>query len=115
MDILFVSIGKYKVVKAIEGKYFFFFLSLFFSVNEKKQKRLLNQIIQDTDEKFLQWAISQIADWKKIAHKPDCIIHGTKDRLIPIKEEGNLRKLIGGHFIIVQRSEEITSILEEIL
>ena len=102
-----------KLLRLLKARVFSSFYHYFFSVNEKEQKSLLNQIIQDTDEKFLRWAIFQIGGWKEITHKPDCIIHGNRDRLIPAKETDNLKKLTGGHFIIIQKSAEITSILEE--
>lgn len=37
---------------------------VFFGTRSKQESRLLHQIIADTDEKFLRWAIDQIMIWK---------------------------------------------------
>jgi len=50
------------------------------------QKKLLRQIINDTDISFLKWAIRAILNWKN-NQIPDNLIHvhGSADKLLPIR------------------------------
>ena len=87
----------------------------YFSVESKKESQLLRQIILDTDLKFSQWAISKIMNWK-----PEKIttarvhIHGSHDRIFPpvtIKNFTEVKK--AGHFMIVNRAEAISRLIQE--
>jgi hypothetical protein len=52
-------------------------------------------------------------DWSKSSNSKEIIrIHGTKDKLIPLR--GNAIKVEdGGHFMIVDKADEISKILNE--
>lgn len=64
----------------------------FFGITLKEDKMMLKQILRDTDAEFLFWAISQIVKWKNKTIPNNLIhIHGSKDRIIPIRN--NLIKL----------------------
>lgn len=85
----------------------------FFGVKSTEHKTLLGQILKDTDPTFLKWAINEIANWKNVKKPNNYIhIHGNQDRIIPIKNvECNFLIKGGGHFMTVNKSEEIKEII----
>jgi len=85
----------------------------YFGVSSPEEARLLHQIIDDTDEKFMTWAINQIMIWKNAVPIRNLVhIHGTRDRIFPAR---NIKKFIsvenGGHFMIVNRAPMISDII----
>jgi len=78
-----------------------------------KNKQLLKQIIKDTEPEFIRWALNAIINWSNEETPIEAIrIHGTKDKLIPLKGEANEIK-DGGHFMIVDKAEEISNLINE--
>jgi len=86
-----------------------------FGVESDHDKNLLSDIVKRTDPGFIDWGISSVATWQNDICPDNVVhIHGTDDRIFPIQEpdytvEG------GGHFMIVNRSKEISSILKKVL
>lgn len=78
-----------------------------------KNKQLLEQIIKDTSPTFIRWALNTIIQWsnKKNLIKP-IRIHGTNDKLIPLKGKA-LKIENGGHFMIVDNAEQISKLVNE--
>lgn len=85
----------------------------FFSVKTKGESIFLRQIILETSEEFLRWAIVQIMIWNNLKTHPNLLhIHGTEDRIFPyfaIKNCISIKE--GGHFMIVNRAKEISDII----
>lgn len=86
----------------------------YFGTENPDQSQLLRQIIDDTDTFFMKWAISEIMKWES-EHSSDVIhIHGSNDRVFPF---GKIKNAIiikdSGHFMIVNRSAQISKILTE--
>jgi len=81
-----------------------------------KKKKLLKHILDDTDLNFAKWAVNELVNWKndEKLSSPILRIVGTKDKLIPPKKE-NCQKLIdkGEHFMIVDRADEISQIINK--
>lgn len=78
---------------------------------------MLKQILQDTDVKFLKWAINQILNWKNNVVSSSVIhIHGNKDRIIPIR---NIKPTYvienAGHFMTMTHAREIELLLKKVL
>lgn len=80
-----------------------------------QQKELLNQILDDTDLSFAKWALEKLINWKNSTSLERVIkISGTKDRLIPPRGDSKMILIDGGaHFMIVDRAEEISSIINK--
>lgn len=112
--------GKLKLYQFVPKKYFTrpnrIAYSLF-GTKTAQEKELLDQILKDSDPDFIRWALNSISQWKnkeKLACKR---IHGTDDRIFPIKNlsidvaiEG------GGHLMVVSHSKEVgKAILEFII
>jgi esterase/lipase len=78
-----------------------------------KQTKLLNAILKDTDLKFAKWAINALISWKNEETLKNVIkIHGTKDKLIPLKSRKNVKLVKDGeHFMIVDKAQEISDII----
>ena len=76
-------------------------------------KELLTKIIQDTDPHFIKWALYIILTWNSPSSKGNIIrIHGTNDKLIPLKGDAKIIEN-GGHFMIVDRAEEVSNYINE--
>ena len=89
----------------------------FFGISSKEDKLMLKQILQDTDVKFLKWAINQILNWKNnVVHSSVIHIHGNQDRIIPIR---NIKPTYvienAGHFMTMTHAREIELLLKKVL
>ena len=78
-----------------------------------KNYKLLNDILNDTDLGFAKWAVNELINWENVTQLKNVIkVNGTNDKLIPPK--GNTKmELIdeGGHFMIVDRADEVSKII----
>ena len=90
------------------------FTNWIFSITAKSDKFLLEEILTASNPSFSKWAINEIVNWKRKTSPENIIrIHGTKDRVLPIINFKPAYLLKGGgHFMIVNRAEEISKILE---
>jgi len=91
------------------------FLYWIFGTKHTEQKTLLKHIINDTDLVFLKWAISKITKWDN-KHKAENLyhIHGTADKIFPIRFiKPDVKIMGGGHFMVYDKHEEISKILAE--
>lgn len=78
-------------------------------------KKLLTEILDETDLDFAKWAVIELINWKNLDRIDNLIrIHGTHDKLIPLKSTKTVKLINGGeHFMIVDRAEEISEIINE--
>jgi len=78
-----------------------------------ENKTLLNEIIKDTSPDFIRWALNSIIQWRNHTNKLEILrIHGTKDRLIPLK--GSAIKIKNGaHFMIVDKADQISKVVND--
>ena len=77
--------------------------------------RLLKEIIKDTNSEFLRWAIGEITDWNfeeetENLHR----IHGSNDRLIPLRNKVSHIIEEGGHFMIVDLASQVSEVVNSI-
>lgn len=85
--------------------------------NQKEQKRIILEIIRDTDIEFVKWAFGAILNWKNEI-VPDNIIHihGTADRLLPYRLVKADHLIEGGpHVLPLDKHEEVSALLKKIL
>jgi pimeloyl-ACP methyl ester carboxylesterase len=93
------------------GKLLFYF----FGVKESNEKELLSEIVRDTNSDFLAWAINSIVCWKNdFIPNTTALIHGSGDRLFPFTK-GDITVNQGGHFMIVNKAQEISEHVKRIL
>jgi pimeloyl-ACP methyl ester carboxylesterase len=88
-----------------------------FGTKTKDEKQLLKSILQDTEPVFLKWAIDKIVSWTNaVEHDNLKHIHGTGDRILPIRYIKSDRKINnGGHFMIVSEADKIMGTINEFL
>ena len=77
-----------------------------------KNKALLSDILNDTDLKFAKWAVNALLTWQNTSKltTPLLKIGGTSDKLLPPQGDTILIEK-GAHFMIVDRAEEISQII----
>ncbi|MFD2910122.1 alpha/beta hydrolase [Flavobacterium ardleyense] len=87
----------------------------FFGIENKQDKDLLKEILKDTDEKFLKWAIDKIVTWDNIRTPTNSIhIHGNSDRILPINFiDFNIEIENGGHFMTLNKATELSKIVRK--
>ncbi|MFN3665720.1 MAG: alpha/beta hydrolase [Sediminibacterium sp.] len=92
-------------------------LKFFFGTRTKDQQEKLKNIIRNTNGGFNQWAINAIVNWKNRGiNSPVYHIHGNADRLLPLSfVQADLVIEGGNHFMIMQKSKEISLHLQQLL
>lgn len=86
-------------------------------VKEKEQKKLLRDIIADSNPAFLKWAIGAILHWKETAIPSNVLhIHGTADKLLPCRYVKADFKINGGtHLMSISKPIEIADLLQQLI
>lgn len=89
----------------------------FFGIQKPKNKKLLKEILDDTDKDFLKWAIVRMLSNEEIFIPENLIrIHGTNDKLLPLRDKNGAIKIEGGgHFMIIEQMDEVNGKLIEAL
>ena len=108
---IYRGFGKTNLIKLIPKRLFDMprgLATFMFGTNEKK---LLSDILDDTDLKFTKWAINELINWKNETKLENVVkINGSKDKLIPPSQSDYL--IEGGeHFMVVDKADEISDII----
>jgi len=83
-----------------------------------RNSALLHQIFDDTDLSFVKWAVTELINWKNTTELKNVLkINGTHDKLIPARGTTTAMKMIdkGEHFMIVDRGEEISKVINNMI
>ena len=87
-----------------------------FGTETAEDKKLLNAFLKNADPGYIRWALQAIMSWQNHSLPEGLIhIHGTKDRIIPLPKVATYKIEKGGHFMICNRAEEISNILQKLL
>ena len=83
----------------------------------KKRARLYKQYISITDKQYLNWAISNMVNWKcDKPHENVIHIHGDRDEVFPIKNINGAIEIKGGtHIMIINRFRWFNENLPELI
>lgn len=86
-----------------------------FGTKTKAERQLLTQIIKDSDPVYIKWAVNAIVNWKNQDRVKNLVhIHGTKDKIFPIRFlHPDYIVQDGRHFMVVTLADEINEILEK--
>lgn len=79
-----------------------------------KNKSLLSEILNDADPRFTRWALQTLCSWRSrlALTNPVLRIGGAKDKLLPPHYTGESTILAEGeHFMIVDRADEISGLI----
>ena len=88
-----------------------------FGAQSQADRKMLTEILKDTDAKFLKWAIEIIITWKnRIVHQNLVHIHGTKDRILPvIFVDTTIKVKDGGHLMTLNKADELMETISSII
>ncbi len=76
------------------------------------EKSLIREIMADTDLDFVRWALRIFPRWNNESRISNLIsIGGTRDRLLPPRGAQSIKVTDGGHFMIVDRADQISDII----
>lgn len=118
IPVVYRLVGKFHFIKILPVSLFKKVNPLtywFFGVQTKAEKALLKEIISQTDDTFLKWAINQITNWKNDTFiKNTFTIHGNQDRILPHKNPDYIIEK-GGHLMIINRSNEVNLIIKKLI
>jgi pimeloyl-ACP methyl ester carboxylesterase len=108
-------LGLHKIMPAKLLKSSNFLTNWFFGVSSTFDRKLLRQILSETDSKFLKWAIDKIVHWKNHTLPENYIhIHGANDRILPVKFiTCDVKINGGGHLMVLNHFEELNEILKQ--
>ncbi len=88
-----------------------------FSTETHEAKKVLVNVIKDSDPQFIRWAIQAILEWEnEIIPEPIKHIHGTKDGILPFKNTSPSHTILDGtHLMLMSRVKELNEFFEEVL
>ncbi len=89
----------------------------FFGLKTKADRTLLKNMLEDTDPKFLRWAVDKIINWNNTVMPANTYhIHGTADRLLPFRFVKCDHHIPGGsHFMLLDRHEAISAAIRSVV
>lgn len=102
----------YKIVPKFFLKRTNRFTHFLFGTRKKEDKLLLREILSDSDTAFFRWAMGAIVQWKNTSSSTGLRIHGTKDKILPVRGTPNVSIQNAGHFMIVTHGKELSEIIE---
>lgn len=86
----------------------------FFGAMEKEERELLREIIVHSSPVFVQWAINILLNWKGDFSSEKVIrIHGTNDRLLPLRGHAKYCVQNGGHFMVYTKAMDVSKMIAE--
>lgn len=88
----------------------------FFGVRKHQNvKQLLDELLLNSDTTYTKWSIHQLLNWKNETLFPNMIhIHGTRDKVFPIKNVKPDYTIEGGsHFMVWTKAKEVSEILQK--
>ncbi len=96
-----------------------------FGIEGLEERRLLKGILLDTDPHFLKWALHRVVIWDSQGVSADCSadfsaklhqIHGSRDRIFPIRYvEPEFVLEGGGHLMVVNRAAQVSTLIQRIV
>ncbi|WP_066829409.1 alpha/beta fold hydrolase [Rufibacter ruber] len=87
-----------------------------FGAKSPLEKQVFRSIIQDTDLDFLRWSLTAILGWQHRAEASEqlVIIHGTRDKILPVPLAPRVHLVEGGeHLMVMSRAAEISALLNQ--
>lgn len=107
------QLGLHKIIPPKLLKNSNFVSNWIFGTSSAIDKKLLKQILLDTDPDFLKWAIDKVLRWSNQKPPKNAFhIHGSSDRILPLRFV-NCDIIVpdGGHFMVLNKSEEVNALL----
>jgi pimeloyl-ACP methyl ester carboxylesterase len=107
----------YKWVPNIFYTYCSFITLWFLGAKGKDERKVLRNIIANTDIYFTKWAIGAIMNWENETVPSNIIhIHGKADKLLPYMfVNPDFTITAGEHLMIMDKAVEVSALLKELL
>ena len=88
----------------------------YFTREDGEDKRIIIQMISESDPAFISWGVDAVLKWRNIQIPESlCHIHGTRDEVFPFKFTSPTHIIPkGDHVIVMSRANEINNIIAEI-
>lgn len=111
------KIGLHKLLPTSLLKSSNFITDWFFGVRSTFDKKVLKEVLHNTDSTFLKWAIDNVVRWKNQTPTNNLFhIHGTHDRILPLTfVKCNLTIENGGHLMTLNKADELNQTLQQLL
>jgi pimeloyl-ACP methyl ester carboxylesterase len=92
-------------------------LKRYITREKSDDKKLLCQIINESDPVFIRWAMGAVLSWKNAEiPQPVYQIHGTRDEVLPARYTHPTHIIPkAGHLFILTRAQEVNKILQGLL
>lgn len=89
----------------------------FFTNESKEDKRLILQIIRESNPRLIRWSMQAILGWNNDwMPEPVCHIHGSRDEILPMRYTRPTHIINhGGHMMIMDRADMVNDILKTAL
>lgn len=79
-----------------------------FGAKSQGERELLSEILQDSDTKYIRWALNAIAKWNNTETIKAFRIHGSDDQLFPLRSvKPDYVVKGGGHLMVISHAKEI--------
>jgi pimeloyl-ACP methyl ester carboxylesterase len=118
LPVLYRMIGKVRIHRLFPGRFLknsHRFMNWVMCASDPLRKELLSDMLRDTDEDFIYWAIDKVVTWKNNDVPANVVrIHGTKDFVLPMRGADH-QIGGGGHLIVANRANEINACLRKLL
>lgn len=89
----------------------------FLGTESEEEKAIANHFRDNVDPVYLRWSIHQVLNWQN-EWRPEKLyhLHGSRDHIFPLKHVRPTHVIPdAGHFMVMNKCEEINGILTEIL
>ena len=115
LGLTYKLIGKIKLGSIIPSKYFLAPKAIIRYFFGAKNLAHLNETLNDTDSKFVKWAINEVMEWKNNEKISNCIkINGTNDKIFKFQKRKDIIPIYnGGHYAVVDKADEISEIINK--
>jgi hypothetical protein len=111
---LFKLAGRSKLIELIPEKLFKPPKAIVQYLFGTDRKELVYAILDDTEEYFVKWAVRELINWQNETKLKNLIkIGGSNDKLLHQKGENTIFIENGAHFMIVDKAEEISEVINE--
>lgn len=89
----------------------------FFTAERSDDKKLLWQIINESDTSLIRWSMHAILNWQNdIVPQPVWHIHGTRDEVLPIRYTQPTHTIAkAGHMLVMTQADAVNQILSDVL
>jgi pimeloyl-ACP methyl ester carboxylesterase len=86
-----------------------------FDIHTKEEKKMLKAVLKDMKPYFIKWALNSILSWKNNERPRGTYhIHGTVDKILPLKHvHADVEVEGGGHLMVYTCAEQVVKLMEK--